>query len=130
MSAIKTAVFTKNAPAPRAGIYNQAIIANGVIYTSGFTPVDPTTGKLIEGSVGDRTVCHSLVTVFLKHEGKLISLKAAMHCERRRCPRRSRYQHRQRSQSYYLPNEYRGFRCGEQDLCGILGRRKTCQGVS
>lgn len=56
MSKVVKAVFTKNAPSPRAGIYNQAIIANGFIYTSGFTPVDPKVGKLVEGTVADRAV--------------------------------------------------------------------------
>ncbi len=66
MSDIKSAVSTKNAPAPRAGIYSQAIIANGVIYTSGFTPVDPKTGKLVEGSIGNRTVSHFLMVCISK----------------------------------------------------------------
>ncbi|CAI6077417.1 hypothetical protein V2G26_010353 [Clonostachys chloroleuca] len=56
MSKVVKAVFTKNAPSPRAGIYNQAIIANGFIYTSGFTPVDPKVGKLVEGTVADRAL--------------------------------------------------------------------------
>lgn len=56
MPHLKTPVSTNAAPSPRAGIYNQAIIANGMVYTSGFTPVDPCSGNLVEGSVGDRTV--------------------------------------------------------------------------
>jgi enamine deaminase RidA (YjgF/YER057c/UK114 family) len=63
MSSVISAVSTENAPSPRAGIYNQAIIANGFVYTSGFTPVDPKLGKLVEGSVADRAV-RPLLTVY------------------------------------------------------------------
>jgi enamine deaminase RidA (YjgF/YER057c/UK114 family) len=53
----KTAVFTKNAPAPIAGIYSQAIVAGGTVYCSGQVPLDPATGKLIDGDVQAHTVC-------------------------------------------------------------------------
>ena len=42
--------------APRAiGPYSQAISANGLLFVSGQIPLDPATGSLIEGSIGDQT---------------------------------------------------------------------------
>lgn len=49
----KTAVHTTNAPQP-AGPYSQAIEANGFVYTAGFGPQDPRTGKVAD-SVADQT---------------------------------------------------------------------------
>ena len=40
---------------PAAGPYSHAVISNGLIFLSGQTPVDPDTGQLIEGSIGDQT---------------------------------------------------------------------------
>lgn len=51
----KQAIFTENAPS-LPGIYNQAIVANRTVYCSGTIGIDPSTGKLIEGDVQDRTV--------------------------------------------------------------------------
>ncbi|KAK1762692.1 putative L-PSP endoribonuclease family protein [Phialemonium atrogriseum] len=51
----KSAVLTKNAPPPLAGILSQAIIANGMVYCSGATGVDPVTRQLVEGDVKART---------------------------------------------------------------------------
>lgn len=45
---MKTIVSTVNAPAA-IGPYSQANFANGVLYISGQIPVDPVTGKLVEG---------------------------------------------------------------------------------
>ena len=42
-----------NAPNP-IGAYNQAVIANGFIFTAGQIAIDPATGKLIEESFKDR----------------------------------------------------------------------------
>jgi len=42
--------------APQAiGPYSQAIKANGLIFVSGQTPIDPATQQLLEGSVRDQT---------------------------------------------------------------------------
>ncbi|MFO1072525.1 MAG: RidA family protein [Geminicoccaceae bacterium] len=46
-------VATKQAPAA-IGPYSQGIIINGLLFTSGQIPLDPATGKLVEGSIGDR----------------------------------------------------------------------------
>jgi 2-iminobutanoate/2-iminopropanoate deaminase len=40
---------------PSAGPYSHAVKSNGLVFLSGQTPVDPGTGKLIEGSIGDQT---------------------------------------------------------------------------
>jgi 2-iminobutanoate/2-iminopropanoate deaminase len=40
---------------PAAGPYSHAVVSNGLVFLSGQTPVEPETGKLIEGSIGDRT---------------------------------------------------------------------------
>jgi 2-iminobutanoate/2-iminopropanoate deaminase len=40
---------------PAAGPYSHAVKSNGLVFLSGQTPVDPNTGKLIEGSIGDQT---------------------------------------------------------------------------
>jgi len=40
---------------PAAGPYSHAVISNGLVFLSGQTPVDPDTGQLVEGSIGDRT---------------------------------------------------------------------------
>ena len=45
---MKTIINTENAPAA-IGPYSQSNLANGVLYISGQIPVDPATGKLVEG---------------------------------------------------------------------------------
>ena len=46
-------VATNKAPAA-IGPYSQGIVINGLLFTSGQIPLDPATGKLVEGSIGDR----------------------------------------------------------------------------
>lgn len=43
-------ISTDKAPAA-IGLYSQAIEVNGMIYTSGMIPIDPSTGELVTGSV-------------------------------------------------------------------------------
>lgn len=50
----RTASHTDNAP-KALGPYSQAIIANGFVFCAGQTPVDPATGKLVEGDVSVQT---------------------------------------------------------------------------
>jgi 2-iminobutanoate/2-iminopropanoate deaminase len=45
---LKRAVLTPGAPAP-VGPYSQAIVAGGFVFASGQIPLDPATGKPIEG---------------------------------------------------------------------------------
>ena len=47
---MKKVISTTKAPAA-IGPYSQAIEVNGMIYTSGMIPIDPSTGKLVIGSV-------------------------------------------------------------------------------
>ena len=46
-------ISTDKAPAA-IGPYSQAIEVNGMIYTSGMIPIDPSTGELVTGSVEAR----------------------------------------------------------------------------
>lgn len=48
-------VQTDAAPAP-ISLFSQAQVYNGLVYCSGNIGIDPKTGKLIEGTVTDRTV--------------------------------------------------------------------------
>ena len=42
--------------APEAvGPYTHAVVSNGLVFCSGQVPLDPETGKLVEGSIGDQT---------------------------------------------------------------------------
>lgn len=45
---MKKIIHTSNAPAA-IGTYSQACLVNGTLYISGQIPVDPETGKLVEG---------------------------------------------------------------------------------
>jgi 2-iminobutanoate/2-iminopropanoate deaminase len=54
MSHHRETVHAEGAPAA-AGPYSHAVISNGLIFLSGQTPVDPGTGTLVEGSIGDQT---------------------------------------------------------------------------
>src|SRR6476661_2696726 len=47
-------VETDGAPAP-IGPYSQAVVADGILYCSGQVPLDPATGELIDGGVGEQT---------------------------------------------------------------------------
>ena len=50
----KICVNTKNAPAA-IGPYSQAVVANGMVFTSGQVAMEPATGELIEGGVEAQT---------------------------------------------------------------------------
>ena len=49
----KKIIKTDKAPLP-IGSYNQGIVVNGFIFTSGQVAIDPVTGKLIKSSFKDR----------------------------------------------------------------------------
>jgi 2-iminobutanoate/2-iminopropanoate deaminase len=51
---MKKIINTPKAPAA-IGPYSQAIESNGTLYVSGQIPIDPTTGKLIEGGIKEQT---------------------------------------------------------------------------
>ena len=61
----KRAISSEDAP-KAVGPYSQAIVAGGLVFTSGQIPLDPTTGKLIESAdIGDhvRRVLDNLTAV-------------------------------------------------------------------
>ena len=52
MSHHRDTVMAQGAP-KAAGPYSHAVKSNGLVFLSGQTPVDPATGQLVEGSIGD-----------------------------------------------------------------------------
>lgn len=48
----KTAIKTSGAPS--SPLYSQALIANGFLFVSGQVPIDPSTGKLVGGSLQEQ----------------------------------------------------------------------------
>jgi 2-iminobutanoate/2-iminopropanoate deaminase len=51
---MKKIISTTKAPSA-IGPYSQAVEANGTIYLSGQIPIDPGTGKLVEGGITEQT---------------------------------------------------------------------------
>ena len=50
----RTAITTSGAPLP-IGPYSPAIASGDLLFCSGQTPLDPRTGELVGGTIGDRT---------------------------------------------------------------------------
>ena len=44
----------KDGPAP-GGSYSHGVVAHGFLYTCGMGPVDPATGKIVDGDVAEQT---------------------------------------------------------------------------
>lgn len=57
-------IYTPLAPAP-IGAYSQGIVAQGLVFTAGQIPLNPETGKLVEGDFAERVdqVLHNLNAV-------------------------------------------------------------------
>jgi 2-iminobutanoate/2-iminopropanoate deaminase len=51
---VKRKIQTTNAP-QAIGPYSQAIEANGLIFASGQIPIDPATGRFVEGGIAEQT---------------------------------------------------------------------------
>ncbi len=51
---MKKIITTPNAPAP-IGPYNQAVLSGNMLFISGQTPIDPSTGKLVQGDIKKET---------------------------------------------------------------------------
>lgn len=51
---MKKIIETKNAPAP-LGPYNQAVLIDNTLYTSGQVAINPETGNLITSNISDET---------------------------------------------------------------------------
>ena len=49
----KNIIATDRAPAA-IGPYNQAVVANGLVYTAGVIPLDPETMKVVEGGIEEQ----------------------------------------------------------------------------
>ncbi len=47
-------MFTEKAPKP-VGPYSQAVIAGGFLFGAGQIPIDPRTGKIVEGGIEEQT---------------------------------------------------------------------------
>ncbi len=62
---MKKVIITKKAPGA-VGPYSQAIEANGMLFISGQIPIDPESGKIIDGGIEEQT---SLV---LKNIGEIL----------------------------------------------------------
>jgi 2-iminobutanoate/2-iminopropanoate deaminase len=60
----RQAVMAADAPKP-AGPYSHAVRSGGLLFCSGQVPIDPATGALVEGSIGDqaRQCLENLTTV-------------------------------------------------------------------
>jgi 2-iminobutanoate/2-iminopropanoate deaminase len=54
MSHHRKTVTASGAP-DAVGPYSHAVVSNGLVFCSGQTPLDPNTGQLVEGSIGDQT---------------------------------------------------------------------------
>lgn len=54
MSHHREVVHAEQAPAA-VGPYSHAVVSGGLLFCSGQTPLDPATGQLVEGTIGDRT---------------------------------------------------------------------------
>jgi 2-iminobutanoate/2-iminopropanoate deaminase len=54
MSHHRETVTAEGAP-DAVGPYTHAVKAGGLVFCSGQVPIDPATGSLVEGSIGDRT---------------------------------------------------------------------------
>jgi 2-iminobutanoate/2-iminopropanoate deaminase len=51
---MKKVIHTTNAP-KAVGPYSQAVEANGMLFISGQIPMDPATGKIVEGGIREQT---------------------------------------------------------------------------
>ena len=73
-------VSTNNAPGA-IGPYSQAVIAGGIVYTSGQIAIDPATGNMVEGGVKEQTeqVCKN-VKALLEASGTSIEKVVKTTC--------------------------------------------------
>jgi len=55
MSQHRTAITAQGAP-EAAGPYSHAVVSNGLVFCSGQVHLDPATGSLVEGGIGEQTV--------------------------------------------------------------------------
>jgi 2-iminobutanoate/2-iminopropanoate deaminase len=78
MSAERQPITAEHAPAA-VGPYSHAVRSGGFLFLSGQTPLDPATGKLVEGDVGEHTrQCLRNLTAVCEAAGA--SLRDAVRC--------------------------------------------------
>ncbi len=66
---MKKTLYSENAPAP-VGPYSQGIKAGNFIFISGQLPIDPSSNKMIEGSIEEKThQCLKNIKAILSSEG-------------------------------------------------------------
>jgi enamine deaminase RidA (YjgF/YER057c/UK114 family) len=58
----KTEVRTDAAPLPKPFL-SQGVVIGNMVYVSGSLGIDPSTGKMVEGTIADRTVCMRVFTI-------------------------------------------------------------------
>jgi 2-iminobutanoate/2-iminopropanoate deaminase len=78
MSSERQAITADDAPAA-VGPYSHAVRSGGFVFLSGQVPLDPATGALVEGSVGDQTrQCLKNLAAVAAAAG--LSLERAVRC--------------------------------------------------
>jgi 2-iminobutanoate/2-iminopropanoate deaminase len=78
MSAERQPITAEHAPAA-VGPYSHAVRSGGFLFLSGQTPLDPATGKLVEGDVGEHArQCLRNLTAVCEAAGA--SLRDAVRC--------------------------------------------------
>ncbi|HBX42858.1 MAG TPA: reactive intermediate/imine deaminase [Deltaproteobacteria bacterium] len=72
---MRQTVRTENAPAA-IGPYSQAVVSGGFLFCSGQIPLDPATGKMVEGGIEEQTerVLRNLAAVLESGGGSLRSV--------------------------------------------------------
>ena len=71
----KSIIATEKAPAA-IGPYSQAVCVNGIVATSGQLPIDPATGKLVEGGIQEQTrqCFRNLAAILEEANGKIADM--------------------------------------------------------
>ncbi|MEB3756468.1 MAG: Rid family detoxifying hydrolase [Desulfurococcales archaeon] len=72
---LKEIIYTREAPEP-VGPYSQAVVFNDLIFVSGQIPIDPKTGKLVDGdfSIKTRQTLNNLVNIVKAAGGDISTL--------------------------------------------------------
>lgn len=78
MSDARRPVNSPDAP-PAAGPYSHAVAAGGLLFLSGQVPLDPATGALAEGSIGEQTA-RSLENLQMVCRAAGADLRDAVRC--------------------------------------------------
>ena len=77
----RVVVLTERAPQPK-GAYSQAIVANGLLFTAGFGPHDPSNGNVVGSTIEEQTsqVLRNVEAVLSDHDlGWVDVVKSTVH---------------------------------------------------